>query len=186
MYGTLDHGVMTSDHAEKRRKLQAVARTKSSVIRSDQFGLRAAAIHHRDHLISFNDAVVKTGLQDIAKNGGTMSESTEAASWADFERIGLRAGTIRRVEPFPEARKPAYKLWIDFGSFGTKQSSAQLTALYSAEALLGRQVICATGLGAKRVAGFKSEVLVTGITRDDGAVVLAALERPVNDGSPLG
>jgi len=114
-----------------------------------------------------------------------MSGSTEPASWADFERIGLRAGTIRRVEPFPEARKPAYKLWIDFGSFGTKQSSAQLTALYSAEALLGRQVICATGLAPKRVAGFKSEVLVTGFTRDDGAVVLAALDRPVNDGSAL-
>ena len=115
-----------------------------------------------------------------------MSVSTEQPSWVDFERIGLRAGTIRRVEPFPEAKKPAYKLWIDFGNFGTKQSSAQLTALYSAEALLGRQVICATGLGSKRIAGFKSEVLVTGFTRDDGAVVLAALERAVNDGSLLG
>jgi tRNA-binding protein len=157
-----------------------------AAIHSDHFDLRKAAIHHRDQLISSDEAVVKTALQGTAKNGGTMSGSTEAASWADFERIGLRAGTIRRVEPFPEARNPAYKLWIDFGSFGTKQSSAQLTALYSAEALLGRQVICATGLGTKRVAGFKSEVLVTGITRDDGAVVLAALERPVNDGSPLG
>ena len=115
-----------------------------------------------------------------------MSASTEQLSWADFERIGLRAGTIRRVEPFPEAKKPAYKLWIDFGNFGTKQSSAQLTALYSAEALLGRQVICATGLGSKRIAGFKSEVLVTGFTRDDGAVVLATLERAVSDGSLLG
>lgn len=114
-----------------------------------------------------------------------MSELAEPASWADFERIGLRAGTIRRVEPFPEAKKPAYKLWIDFGSFGMKQSSAQLTALYTPEALLGRQVICATGLGAKRVAGFKSEVLVTGFARDDGAIILAALERPVGDGSPL-
>lgn len=115
-----------------------------------------------------------------------MSASTEQPSWADFERIGLRAGTVRRVEPFPEAKRPAYKLWIDFGNFGTKQSSAQLTALYSAEALLGRQVICATGLGSKRIAGFKSEVLVTGFTRDDGAVVLAALERAVTDGSLLG
>jgi len=128
---------------------------------------------------------VTAGLQNTARNGTSVSGSTEPASWADFERIGLRVGTIRRVEPFPEARKPAYKLWIDFGSFGTKQSSAQLTALYSAEALLGRQVICATGLGPKYVAGFKSEVLVTGFTRDDGAVVLAALDRPVNDGSAL-
>ncbi len=114
-----------------------------------------------------------------------MTETTQPATWADFERVGLRAGTIRRVEPFPEARRPALKLWIDFGSFGMKQSSAQLTALYTPEALIGRQVICATGLGAKRVAGFKSEVLVTGFERDDGAIVLAALERPVKDGSPL-
>jgi len=114
-----------------------------------------------------------------------MSETVEVASWADFERVGLRAGTIRRVEPFPEARKPAYKLWIDFGAFGTRQSSAQLTALYQPQDLLGRQVICATGLGAKRVAGFRSEVLVTGFAQADGAVVLAALERPVENGSPL-
>lgn len=114
-----------------------------------------------------------------------MSEAPEPASWADFERVGLRAGTIVRVEPFPEARKPAYKLWIDFGAFGTRQSSAQLTALYQPAELIGRQVICATGLGAKRVAGFKSEVLVTGFALADGSIVLAALERRVEDGSPL-
>jgi tRNA-binding protein len=112
-------------------------------------------------------------------------ESAEHASWADFERVGLRAGTIRKVESFPEARKPAYKLWIDFGPFGIKASSAQLTALYTPDDLVGRQVICATGLGPKRVAGFKSEVLVTGFAREDGAIVLAALERAVADGSPL-
>ena len=117
--------------------------------------------------------------------GAFMTDSPGNANWAEFERVGLRAGTIRRVEPFPEAKKPAYKLWIDFGSLGTKQSSAQLTTLYSPEALIGRQVICATGLGSKRIAGFKSEVLVTGFARADGAIVLAALERPVTDGSPL-
>lgn len=113
------------------------------------------------------------------------TESAEYATWADFERVALRAGTIRKVEPFPEARKPAYKLWIDFGPFGIKTSSAQLTALYEPGDLLGRQVICATGLGPKRVAGFKSEVLVMGFVREDGAIVLAAPGQAVADGSPL-
>jgi len=114
-----------------------------------------------------------------------MTGTGEVASWADFERVALRAGTISKVEPFPEARKPAYKIWIDFGQFGVKQSSAQLTAFYAPEDLVGRQVICATGLGSKRVAGFKSEVLVTGFALEDGAIVLAAIERPVANGSPL-
>lgn len=113
------------------------------------------------------------------------AEYTEHATWADVERVALRAGTICRVESFPEARKPAYKLWIDFGRFGVKSSSAQLTSLYARDELLGRQVICATGLGSKRVAGFKSEVLVTGFVREDGAIVLAAPDRAVADGSPL-
>jgi len=115
-----------------------------------------------------------------------MTEPPEQATWDDFERVGLRVGTIQRVEPFPEARKPAYKLWIDFGSFGIRQSSAQLAALYSDADLIGRQVICATGLGAKRVAGFKSEVLVTGFTREDGAVILAVPDDDVTNGSCLG
>ena len=113
------------------------------------------------------------------------SASAEHATWTDFERVGMRVGTIRKVELFPEARKPAYKLWIDFGPFGTKQSSAQLMALYEPDDLVGRQVICATGLGTKRVAGFKSEVLVTGFAREDGAIILAGPERAVADGSPL-
>jgi tRNA-binding protein len=114
-----------------------------------------------------------------------MNEPIVPASWADFERVALRAGTIRQVEFFAQARTPAYKLWIDFGPYGVKQSSAQLTALYAPDTLMGRQVICATGLGPKRVAGFKSEVLVTGFAREDGAIILAAIDRPVADGSPL-
>ncbi len=114
-----------------------------------------------------------------------MSDTREAASWAEFERVALRAGTILQVEPFPEARKPAYKLWIDFGPYGTKQSSAQLTVLYEPQTLKGRQVICATGFPPKRIAGFRSEVLVTGFARSDGAIVLAGIDHPIENGSPL-
>jgi tRNA-binding protein len=114
-----------------------------------------------------------------------MTANDEPTSWADFERVGLRVGTIRKVESFPDARNPAFKLWIDLGPLGIKQSSAQLTALYTAESLVGRQVLCATGLGSKRIAGFKSEVLTTGFYRDDGAVVLATVDQHVTDGTPL-
>jgi tRNA-binding protein len=114
-----------------------------------------------------------------------MTDASGHASWADFERVGLRVGTVRRAEPFPEARKPAFKLWIDFGPFGIKRSSAQITVLYKPEDLVGRQVICATGLGPKRVAGFESEVLVTGFAREDGAIVLSVPDGLIADGSPL-
>src|ERR1700694_3092013 len=114
-----------------------------------------------------------------------MDEETASAAWEEFQRIGLRAGTIRKVEQFPEARKPAYKLWVDFGPFGIRQSSAQITALYSPEELIGRQVICATGLGSKRVGGFKSEILITGFAREDRAIVLWGPYRVVPGGRGL-
>lgn len=114
-----------------------------------------------------------------------MNQSSVPQTRADFEALGIRVGTIRKVEMFPEARKPAFKLWIDFGPFGLKRSSAQITALYKAADLVGRQVICATGLGTKRVAGFESEVLVTGFVREDQAVVLAIPDHAIADGSSL-
>jgi tRNA-binding protein len=99
-----------------------------------------------------------------------------------FQLLELRVGRIQRAEPFEKARKPSYKLWVDLGELGTKQSSAQLTELYTPEALVGRLVICATNLGVRTIAGFKSEVLVLGLPDQHGRVVLLSVEREV----PLG
>jgi tRNA-binding protein len=99
-----------------------------------------------------------------------------------FETLDLRVGRILRAEPNDRARKPAYKLWIDFGPLGEKTSSAQLRALYTVEELVGRLVIAAVNLGERNIAGFRSEVLVLGLPSDAGDVVLLAVERDV----PLG
>jgi tRNA-binding protein len=105
---------------------------------------------------------------------------------AEFERVDIRVGTIVAADDFPEARKPAYRLWIDFGAaLGTKRSSAQITELYRREDLLGRQVLAVVNFPPKRIAGFPSEVLTLGVNDADGNVVLAAVERPVPDGTRL-
>lgn len=105
--------------------------------------------------------------------------------WEEFERVELRAGTITNVESFPEARKPAYKLWVDFGEHGIKQSSAQITAVYKPEELVGMQVIGVLNFEVKRIAGFKSEVLITGFERAPGEVVLAQPGKHVPNGAKL-
>lgn len=106
--------------------------------------------------------------------------------WADFERVDVRVGTVVGADPFPQARKPAYRLRIDFGpELGVKKSSARITDLYEAEELLGRQVLAVTNFRPKQIGPMRSECLVLGFPRRDGAVVLAQPERPVPDGSRM-
>ncbi|OON68581.1 tRNA-binding protein [Hymenobacter sp. CRA2] len=107
-------------------------------------------------------------------------------SWADFERVDLRVGTILEVHPFPEARKPAFRLLIDLGpEIGLKKSSAQITALYTPETLVGRQVLCVVNFPPKQVGKFRSEVLVTGAADTEGRIVLASFAGPLPNGSRL-
>ena len=104
-------------------------------------------------------------------------------AFEEFQRIEMRVGRILTAEPFPEARKPAYKLRIDFGpEIGVRQSSAQLTTLYTLDSLIGRVIVGVVNFPPRRVAGFNSEVLVLGATDAEGAVVLLEVEREV----PLG
>ena len=109
----------------------------------------------------------------------------ESISWQDFEKVELRAGTINRVEDFPEAKVPAYKIWADFGSFGTMKSSAQITKLYSKSDLLGRQIIGVINFPPKQIGTFMSEFLVTGFILESGEVVLAEPQQNVPNGSRL-
>ncbi|MEY4669746.1 MAG: hypothetical protein RL518_2445 [Pseudomonadota bacterium] len=111
--------------------------------------------------------------------------SANIITWEDFERVDLRIGTIVRAEPFPEARKPAYKLWVDLGPLGIKKSSAQLTVRYTPESLIGTQVLAVTNFAPRQVGPFLSEILVTGFVGTDGDVVLARPEFPVSNGSKL-
>ena len=106
-------------------------------------------------------------------------------SWADFEKVELRVGTIVSVDDFPEARKPAYKLAIDFGEFGIKKSSAQITTLYTKEELVGKQIVGVINFPPKQIGPFVSECLTTGFADENGNVVLTQSERKVPNGTKI-
>ncbi|MBA2746747.1 MAG: tRNA-binding protein [Flavisolibacter sp.] len=110
----------------------------------------------------------------------------ETISWYDFEKIDIRVGTIIDVKPFPKAKKPAYQLRIDFGNLGEKQSSAQITAHYSIEDLVNKQVIAIVNFPPKQIANFLSECLVLGIYDESNEVVLLSPERSVSNGLKIG
>ena len=109
----------------------------------------------------------------------------EPISWADFEKVEMRVGTILSVEDFPEARKPACKITADFGEFGIKKSSVQITKHYTKEELVGKQIIGVINFPPKQIGPFISEFLTTGFPDENGDVVIAMPERAVPNGSKL-
>ncbi|KRA35442.1 MULTISPECIES: tRNA-binding protein [Rhodanobacter] len=116
--------------------------------------------------------------QQIARAPGT------EISWADFEKIVMVAGTVTRVEAFPEARKPAWKVWVDFGPYGERKTSAQIVALYGAAELVGRQIVGVINFPEKQIGPFRSQFLLTGFATEQG-VVITTLERPVPNGTRM-
>jgi tRNA-binding protein len=106
-------------------------------------------------------------------------------SWDDFEKVELRVGTIVDAQPFPEARKPAYKIKIDFGELGIKKSSAQITDLYKPGELVGKQVVAVVNFPPKQIGPFISECLVTGFANNQGHIVLAVPDQNLQNGAKL-
>lgn len=106
-------------------------------------------------------------------------------SWSDFEKVELRVGTILEVLNFPKAKKPAYKLQIDFGELGIKWSSAQITKHYTKESLVGKQVVAVINFPEKQIADFMSQCLVTGFADANGDIVLTAVDKPVPNGTKI-
>lgn len=109
----------------------------------------------------------------------------EEIKFNDFLRVELRAGTITSVSEFPEAKKPAYKLSIDFGELGIRHSSAQITHNYTPQELIGKQVVAVINFPKKQIANFFSECLVTGFEANDKTIVLISPDKPVPNGSKL-
>ncbi|CAN5212503.1 hypothetical protein BH10PLA2_BH10PLA2_08650 [soil metagenome] len=157
----------------KQLLMRKLRKTRGSTLAGPMIGIRMA---HQP-----SNHTVNRKERDVS-----MAESPAEIQWSDFERVDLRIGTVTAVENFPEARRPAYKLWIDFGpDIGIRKSSAQLTIHYTREQLLGRQVLAVLNFPRKQVGPFMSEVLVTGFADANGAIILAQPERPVPNGARL-
>ena len=107
-------------------------------------------------------------------------------TWADFEKIAMYVGTIIKVEDFPEAKKPAYKIWVDFGEeIGTKKTSAQVTFHYTKQDLLGLQIVGVINFEPKQIANFTSEFLLTGFADENGNIIITSVQKPTPNGSRL-
>ena len=109
-----------------------------------------------------------------------------ALTWDDFQRVDMRVGVVVDAQTFPEARQPAYKLWIDFGPLGVKRSSAQVTHHYSPGSLVGRRVVAVVNFAPKQIGPFLSEVLVLGAYNETGEVILLKPDLDVTPGSKIG
>jgi tRNA-binding protein len=137
----------------------------------------------RFRLIKDSVSDITSFLQEAMSDA--LPEHSEYANYSDFAKLEIRVGQIQQAEVFPEARKPAYKLWIDFGEQGIKKSSAQITRLYQPADLINRQVLAVTNFPPRQIANFMSEVLVLGVVLDGGGVALIHPDRPVPLGSRL-
>jgi tRNA-binding protein len=150
----------------------------------EKLSLRISRASHRTTPSPKREAIHLNGTLRIAVEGGAM-EARPQIDITIFQQVDMRVGRIIGVEPFPEARKPSYKLTIDFGPLGIKRSSAAIRPWYEPEDLLGRLVVAVVNLPVRRVAGFPSEVLVLGAIQPDGRVILLQPDEPAELGSPI-
>ncbi len=110
----------------------------------------------------------------------------QTITWADFEKVAMHVGTIVQVEDFPEAKKPAYKIWVDFGKeLGIKKTSAQVTFHYTKQSLIGKQIIGVVNFEPKQIANFTSEFLLTGLADENGNIIITSVDKPTPNGSRL-
>ena len=107
-------------------------------------------------------------------------------TWEDFEKIDIRTGTILKAEIFEKAKKPAYKLWIDFGNLGILQSSAQITGIYQLEELINKQIVAVVNFPPKQIANFLSQCLVLGVYNQNNEVILLNVDQKTENGNKIG